>query len=386
MDDYRDIRNMLKPRRDIKASDDFRRRVDDLIPSGHQAGFGEYMLWGNVALGMVAVVLILIFIPTGATAKDLLAEAIRAMRGTKNIEMKAEIRTNSHEIFESINPDAELVNHDIMIARSDSADYWYINKGERCAEKNSDGLFVWLNPYNIGWHYSNAERNVLGYLNIFMNPEKILESEYKYTRERGTAVYNVSDHDNDYLLTIRSKPEGNYTNPYALNTSIYESENIRRYIMDGKSYRLKSASVSIIRGSEEIEVLRITDVNYDPSDKKLPSLPANIRFIEEREDTEPAGIRGFDARESASVLLDAFADWDTEILYKFMTPESAEEFYRSVYEGAQLISLGQPFQSGANPKLMFVPYKLRLQNGSVRSMNLVLKNQEDGAWIFDGGL
>lgn len=385
MDDYKDIKDLLKPRRDIKASAAFREKIEEDMRTRSHANSGAKWLWSSLTVGAAAAVLALLLIPTGLSAKDILIDAISAIRESNSIEITADIRTESREIFDYISPKSEFVGHEIIVHRCDSATYWYVNKGERAAEKNADGLYVWIEPYNIGWHYPEQNIDVLGYLNILLNPEQILESELQYTLSAPKADYDVAKKDGEIILTIHSMPEGDYANPYVLNTSVRESESIRRYVMDAQTRRLKSATVAMVMDGKEVEVLKLTDINYAPDDKPLPPIPSNIRFIKAVESTSPTGIPGLDARETASVILNALSDWDTDVLHQFLYPES-EEVYRQMYEGAQLLTLGAPFHSGANPDQIFVPYTLRLKDGSIRKKAIALLRYPNEAWLFDGGL
>lgn len=386
MDDYKDIRNLLKPRRDIKASEAFRKKIEVEMQRREHIDLRWKFVLGGFTLGAVAAILILLFMPSGMSAKEILAKAFYAIRKSSGIEMKVDIRTESRENFEQIIPNAEFVTHSIILLRHDSTTYWYVTKGERSAEKNPNGLYVWITPFNIGWHYTEYEHNILGYLNILLNPEGIIESELQSAMSESGTNYEVLKRNNEIILTANSMPKGDFTNPYVLNGSVEESENIRRYVLDARNYHLKSSTVSMMVDGKEVEVLRVTDIDYNPKSKRLPSPPSDITFIEDTETAAPAGIDGLDARETATVLLNALSNWDTDILYKFLYPIEAEEVYRPTYEGSRLLALGHPFKSGGNPYLVFVPYTLRLKNGYVKKFNLVLAKYSDAAWLLDGGL
>lgn len=392
MDNYSDIKKIIKPRRDIKASDIFRNKIEKEISARANSIPHVKWMWGGMTIGASVAVFLLLFLPSGIlantkiSAKKMLEDAILAIMKPKNIEMNVEVRTESNEIFEHINPKASFISHDIFIQQLDSVAYWYISKGNRSALKNSEGLYIWLDQYWLGWHYKEQFHNMLGYLTVLMNPEKALESEYDYILSNPEAKYEISEKEGDIYLTIHSMPSGEYSNTYALNTSIIESENIRRYIFDANTYLLKSAKVSIIKDSKEIDVLKVTDIKYNVNDRNLPSIPGNIKFIEDGGIPEPQGIPGLDARETASIFLNAFSNWDSEIIYRFIHPIEAEELFRPVFEGAKLINVGHPFKSGSNTRLMFVPYTLRLKDGQIKKHNLVLANYSENVWSFDGGL
>lgn len=385
MDDNKEIRDLLKPRRDIKASHAFREMIEGEMSGRGQARKGAKWLWRGLAVGSVAAALVLLFIPKGLSAKEILRDAISAIRETYTIEIEADIRTESREIFDYINPESEFVQHMILVHRSDSATYWYVNKGERAAEKNADGLYVWIEPYNIGWLYPEHNFDVLGYLSLLLNPEKILESELQYTLSAPEADYDIAKKDGEIVLTIHSMPKGDYSNPYVLNTSVEDSESIRRYVLDGANHHLKSASVSMVVEGKEIEALKVTNINYNPQIKSLPPIPANVTFINDVEHALPSGIPGLDARETASVFLRALSNWDTDVLHRFISPIEAEVL-RQKYEGANLLALGAPFRSGSNPYQIFIPYTLQFSDGSMRKKALALVRYPGTAWCFDGGL
>jgi hypothetical protein len=56
-----------------------------------------------------------------------------------------------------------------------------------------------------------------------------------------------------------------------------------------------------------------------------------------------------------------------------------------MYGGLQVISLGEAFQSGLFPGY-FVPYEIRLRDGSVRTHKLAVRNDNPShRWTIDGG-
>lgn len=385
MEENKEIKRLLTPRRDIKASETFRNTIKLHIQERSDSSNLLKLLWGTLTIGTAAAILILLMLPSRLSAKALLADAISSFRPSSCLEMKVDIRTDSIEIFSFINHEAEFVRHDILLQRNDSSTYWYITKGKRSAVKNPDGLYVWIEPYALGWHYTDGNCNILGYLDVLMHPEDILESEFKAISSEPKTTYDLTKNKDDIILTLHSMPMGNFANPYRLNTSVLESENVRRYVFDSKTHRLKSSTVSIVIEGDEIEILKVTDINYGKTDRSLPQPPADITFIANPESTTP-GIPGLDARETASVLLNALAEWNTEIIYRFLNPVEADEVYRRTYEGAKLLWLGSPFCSGSNTNLIFVPYTLRLKDGYVKKMNLALSCYDKGTWLFDGGL
>lgn len=177
--------------------------------------------------------------------------------------------------------------------------------------------------------------------------------------------------------------KGNFDNPYLLNSSIAESENIRRYVIDAESKRLKSATVSVIAGSREITVLKITSINYGLHRNDICRLADGIRYVETEHG--PVGLKGLSAEEAATTILNAFTDWNEAILDKVMMREVSDVTYKEKFSGSRLISIGHSFTSGTGNSI-FVPYTLELKDGTVQRHNIALQKTDSGGWIVAGGL
>ena len=100
---------------------------------------------------------------------------------------------------------------------------------------------------------------------------------------------------------------------------------------------------------------------------------------------QPSGLIGLSAEEAASTILNAFADWNDSILTKVFIPEVLETAYRERFQGSMIISVGRPFKSGNNNST-FVPYSLKLKDGTIQRHNIALQKTEYGGWIVVGGL
>ena len=80
MDEYKDIKELLKPRRDIKASGSLNARISETINGRDRRPAAKGWLWGSVSLSAVAAILILLLLPEGMSAKEILTAAITAIR------------------------------------------------------------------------------------------------------------------------------------------------------------------------------------------------------------------------------------------------------------------------------------------------------------------
>ena len=383
MEDYKEIRELLKPRRDIKASDELRRKVRMALDKKRKNRILKSWVFGGISLSAVAAVLLLVLIPSGMSAKEILSQAIEAMRNYESIEMVVDVRTRPVENFRYIGLDDEFVTHHIDIVASDSLLSWRIDKGERVALSNGKDIYTWIPSVKLGFHITDTENeNVLGYMANLLRPNMILESELQNCISNSNAEYKVSKSGSEIILTVHAEALGNFDNPYLLNSSISESENVRRYIIDSNSKELKSATVSVLSGGREIVVLKVMSINYNDKNNIFP-LPDGIKFVET--ENLPVGLKGLSAVEAASAILNALSEWNVAILDKVMMHEVSDATYKEKFRGAKLISVGRPFTSGTGNST-FVQYTLKLRDGSVQRHNIALQKTDSDGWVVVGGL
>lgn len=383
MEDYKDIRELLKPRRDIKASEELLKKVRWSFNKNRKNRILKKWIFGGISLSAVAAVLFLVLIPSGMSAKEILSKAIEAMRNCESIEMIVDIRTRPIENFRYISLEDEFVPHHIDIEVSDSLLCWRIDKGERVILSNGKDIYTWIPSIKLGLHLSETKNeNILGYMANLLTPHMLLEAELQNCISNNNTEYKVSRSGSEIVLTVHAAPEGNFDNPYLLNSSISESENVRRYVIDANSKELKNATVSIISNGRKVDVLKVLSVNYD-SHKLNLSRPDDIKFVET--ENQSTGLKGLSAEEVATATLNAFTNWDEAILDRVMIHEVSEAAYKEQFQEAKLISIGRSFTSGSE-HTTFVPYTLRLRDGTLQRHNIALQKTDSGGWIVVGGL
>lgn len=385
MDDYKDIKELFTPRHDIKASDELRCKVRKALNRNSRVRKTRTWLLGGVGFSTVAAIFLLVFIPSGMSAKEMLSQAIEAIGSAESIKMNVEVRTHAVENFRHIGLDDNFVTHHIDIVKSDSLLRWRIDKGERMAMGNDREIYTWIPALSLGWHINDSDNeNVLGYMSALLAPWKILETELDNCVNNCNAEYKVSKTKDEIILTIHSEPQGDFDNPYLLNTSIAESESIRKYVIEAESKRLKTVMISVVSGRRVVPVLKVSDIRYDNSPSEYNyMLPNGIKFVEF--DNQPDGLNGLSAEEAASTFLNAFADWDEDVIDKMLERELQHAFYREYYQGAKLCSIGRAFMSGSGNSV-FVPYTLKLRDGTSQRHNIALQRTNSGGWVVAGGL
>lgn len=385
MEDYRDIKNMLAPRRDFVASYKLRLRINRILNAHTRRKLSLRWIWSAGASCVAVVVLLLYLISSGVSANNILTDTLDRLIKSDGVEMTVEVRTRPMENFRYIDLTDNFVKHFISIAKSDSTLTWRIDKGGRTAAGNDSIIYNWIEEYKIGWSTNDPNaKDLLGDMAIFLTPEKILEAELEHCMNNKEDKYSVSKKNGDIILSVHSKPSGDFSNPYKLNASIAESENIRSYVIDSATKHLKSASVSIVNGTHEIEVLRITDINYCSTKTNLMELPTDVRFIDMSQSTL-YGLTVASATEAASAFLNALELWNVSILEKAIDENIRIALLELEFKGAVLLAIGESFMSG-NENTTFVPYSLRLADGTIKRHNLALHKSRYGGWIVIGGL
>lgn len=385
MHDYDNILAVLKPKCEARASAGLRSKLKRGV-SGRRLLYRELIL-GFGAMGVAAALLVAVLLPDELSAKEVLENAIANLRGSSSVRLEVEIRSRPMENFAFISLGEPFVSHTITATGTDSTLRWRVDKRGRIACGTADDSFTWIPGLNIGWHIEDSPDAVLNFIAILLSPNKIIESELEQALANDGTEYKIARSGNEMSLTVHAMPQGDFSNPYMLNSSVDASENIRRYIFDAKTFALKSASVSVINRGHETEVLRIVDVRFNVAVDDICGLPPTITFKEDPQ-SKPvlAGIDGIPPKEVAREFLNALYSWDKKVIGKVIDADMGEVFYKDRFYRSRLINVGEPFRSGRDDSGVFVPYVLRLRNGNEQCHNLHLVQQRDSSWIVSGGL
>ena len=382
------IKRELTPKCETHISADFSKRVLAQA-SMRQRPRRNIRLWHWLSASGIAacVALTLIFNPGKLSASTLLQDAISYLSDIRSMVMEVEIRTSPTENFKLITPDSAFVNHQISVVYGDKM-AWSVNKQGRMATGEGEIAYTWIPDYHIGWKTDKGKEKCLYFISTLLEPNHILQQELELSQKQDGDEYLVKTVGDEIFLTVHAYRHYNYTNGYLLNTSLEDAEHIRHYVFDKATKQLKQLSVSIISDGKETEVLRTKRIDYSVAlgMDEVVDIPKDIDFID---DDSPSTKRKYiysdlSAKEVAEKMLNAFEHWDEEVLDELM-PASVAEFYRSLFEGSKLLSIGNPFTSGSLP-YEYVPYVLQLRDSITVQHNLSLSKDGQGEWIFCGGL
>jgi hypothetical protein len=198
------------------------------------------------------------------------------------------------------------------------------------------------------------------------------------------------------LVAVEAKcgwPENN-----CARNKCFDSADMRRvYRFDAKSQRLEGMDGYVHRFSgSDVLVLRIEKIEYDclinpalftldlPKDVELTDYRKIVKPLERLPDNEK--YEKMPPREAARAFFDACAREDWAEAQKFDTTPLTNSL-KERYGGLKIVSLGEPFQVKQVYFGWYVPYELKLKNGTIVKWNLALHNKNRAhRYQVDGGL
>lgn len=385
MEDFKEYDNILaelSPKCEVKASKGLSNRImasaENKKKCSKRIGIAVFS-----SLSAVAAVLVLILFVPKVSATELLGDAVKTFGTVRSMIMEFEIRTSANENFSHIELENDFVPHVMKVNYASDGKTWRVDKGGRVTCGNNKTQFMWIEGSGIGWKTENCPNSFLEYMSVLTEPQKILETELVLSQKQDGSEYKVERKGDVINLTVHANPQGDYTNPYMLNYTIPDSENVRRYTFDAKTRALKSLSIAILYEGKEIEIMRTRNISYNTSldAAELMKTPAEVSFSEVK---VGGGVTAATAEDAARTILSSFRYWDEAVLELCGTKEEMN-VYKETYEGSELISVGQSFRSGTSSSV-FVPYRLKFPSGKIKEFNIALTQYPDSTWGISGGL
>ena len=393
LNDLQSVLDELKPKKEARMSEDFKAKV--MKEARRQYGLeepkrrvmGRYIQWSVAAMvALVCLIGVLTFQATPLSAQSLLEMAISNFKDVRTMVMDIDIRTRSQESFFYVTTYDEFINHSIRV-RYDEPMRWRVEKSQgRTAFGEGDESCFWWPLYKVGYYKKGTPDSYLGYLSILLEPKEILQRELDNSLNAEGMEYSVKSEGDEIMLTVHSHlTEKERSYQVLLNRAIETSENIRKYIFDKKTKRLKNLMVYMVVNGKEVEVIRTNRIVYNvevgiatllelPSDVKIDSLRSIPLTAPSLENVSP--------EEAARIILQSMETWDETVLKQVFGP--VYELFQKHFKGTKLIKVGTSFQEG-HPHKYFIPYTIELPDGKVRDGNLSLHKKKD-TWMFDGGL
>lgn len=349
--DEQQILDFLRPKCEIKASDNLRRKVNGTLNPQRKSGLFKWMLGGISSVAAIVIVIILTASPR-ISAKDIIKDALASISDSFVVEFEA--KTLPAENFAYL--DKSLPFSPITLSVAGNS--WSIDKGGRKTLGNDSVRYMWLPDYNFGWLTRKSKPNFIEDFSLLLNPRRLLTEALSLPDKK----MEVRNEGNQITITV-------------------EKDNHRyKYLFDKRSHRLLSYTIS----DGDVILLRTINITYNAGKSLMLSAPGNVTWIDASE--LEGSFKGLSATETTQIALSALKNWNTEIIMQAFCRSCYDiDRFKELYSGATLLGIGSTRQGSTDYKY-FVPYRLRLKNGSVQNGELSLERQPDGSWIIDGGI
>jgi hypothetical protein len=348
------------------------------------------------AVIIIAIALATIFMnesmPT-VSAQEVLVLASEALSNLRSVYIKAQIRTIAHDNFELIGLDYDFVPNE-MRKEFDGTPQgkWRIEKPGRVVVMDGESSLLLIRPNHAAAGGINT--GFVGWLKPLLDVDKILDSEIKLAQEQGSELLLTHaeglDGKDKLLVSVEAFAQGDFTNDWLKNKSIDASDNLRIYTFDAETNLLETLEVYVHTDGEDVMVLQITDIEYnldiDPTLFTLELPEDVIWYGQPREIADNEKYQQMGPKETAQAFFQACADENWEEFLKFWSASAVDQRIKNYLGGIEIISIGEPFKSGRYPG-WFVPYEIKFKNGSIKEMNLAVRNDNPAKrYVVDGGI
>ena len=346
--------------------------------------------WAVLAGVSVALVVAVAMLPSGLgflqpPGARLLAQSVKAMSNIQTVHMVGRMRTLPCDNFELIGANYDFVPIELW-REFGAPSRWRVEKTGRVVVMDGQSSTLYISMHFEAMK-SSPNAGFVEWLKPLLDPEQILQSELDAAR-KGNSEISESESGGTITLTVHQKAKGDFTDPWAMNKSILESDHTCVYTFDAESKRLKALHVSVNQNGNSTEVLDITDIRYDetmPPALFTLNLPSDVIWLQEPSEMKAASATFTGPRDVAEFFFKALAGRNWDSVLDVFPASSVSESIKEEYGGLQIISIGQPSKSGIYPGY-FVPYEIRLPIGEVKKHRLAVRNDNPAhRWYVDGG-
>jgi hypothetical protein len=391
-----EVLQRIRPTERIVASNSFRERVMKAIDEEYtREKSSPILFWRTwprwVTVGCAAVVLILL-LPMLRTGKGLpkspgvalLAQSVQAMSDVQTVHIKGRIRTLPADNFELIGTQYDFVPIEIWRAYTNPP-RWRVEKPGRVVVMDGQRSLLYISDTNSAMA-GTPQAGFIQWLRPMLDPQSILQNELAAARQ-GAAQATVSESNGVTTAVLRRRAQGNFADDWARNKSIPESDHTCIYRFDSGSKRLEGVQVVVSAADADVVVAEFTDFRYNevlPESLYAVQLPGDVHWMTEPSDS-PAQVSLNGPKDAAAYFFNALAKEDWEAVLNVTGGTQVHPALKQVYGGLQVISLGEPVQSGLYPGY-YVPYEVRLRDGSTKTHRLAVRNDNPShRWSVDGG-
>jgi outer membrane lipoprotein-sorting protein len=349
--------------------------------------------WRRWTFAACATIMLLLLLPVlprhfgkgnAASTSTVLAQSIDAMSDVQTLHMTGRMRTMPGDNFELIGSNYDFVSLELW--REYNPRRWRVEKPGRIVVMDGTSSTLYINESN-SYMKASPQAGFVEWLRPLLNPESILQNELDSAKEKLSDA-TVAEADGTITLTVQRKAKGASTDSWTKNKSIQESDHTCIYKFDSATKRLQSLQVVIHTGTQDVPVLEINEIRYGeafPDSLFALQIPEGAtQYLNPEQMSSPAAtILG--PKDAAEYFFNALAQEDWNTVLGVYPANTVPDLMKKTYGCLSILSIGVPFKSGLYPGY-FVPYRIRLSDGSEKSHNLAVRNDNpQKRWMVDGG-
>jgi hypothetical protein len=162
-------------------------------------------------------------------------------------------------------------------------------------------------------------------------------------------------------------------------------------VFDKTTKLLKGLKIYLLEGKTATLIFSIDRIDYDTNisnDAFAINLPDGVEWQTINIDVVNESFSTISSKRAAELIFEALAKKDfksTKTVWTQFSSFSINTIEKN-YGGLKVLRIGESFKSGLYPG-EFVPYMIKLSDGSVRNAKLALRNDnKNKVWVVDGGI
>lgn len=343
-----------------------------------------------------AILLFVIVIPflgkhksANATAAEILfAKAINAIESVKTVVIKFNVRADPKDNFGLIGKEYDMVGN-TMYKSFGKPNKWKIEKNGRTVLFDGNTSYLWIPSIKLAKNYDGETVGMLDWFRILLYPSNILLNEREASAQKDSKI-TINNKGEETLVSIVSKPDGNLIYKFLGNSTISGSNNRREYVFDKKTNLLKSLKIYLLDAGKETLIFETTSVTYDSviaDDVYKINLPQGIEWQKYQIPQKDSVTASLDAKQTAELIFNDLSKGNFETHKIFWDGDATNKLQNMFkqYKECLVLEVGKPIT--VLPSKAFVPYKIQLKNGRIKSWIFSMNNDNPNkVWVFDGGL
>ena len=316
--------------------------------------------WGfglGAAASAAAIVLIIALTAPNVQAKavEVMSKGAQAIAKLTTIHLRGQLRTLPADNFSYI--DADSAFYPIELWKQLEPDLkWRVEKPGRVAVMDGQQTMVYIKPGKVGYRIPRPAPSAFDtdWLQRIANLSHTISNDLRHAQAQGWKLdlkeETAADGRPKCVVSVWAR-SGVPDDDYAKNSFLNNADTRRVYRFDAQSERLEAVQIYLIRGSGEVQIFELSQIDYDqpiePAIWKL-DLPADVNWVEEAQklpDNEK--YASLTAEEAARAFFGACSRQDWSEAGKFMSP--INDRLKEYLGGVEVLSLGQAFTSKTYP-------------------------------------